>query len=140
MEETLRGKGCVLQEEAVGSVLRLSRAAPDNSNDHAGTRGDVKELWYVGTKEEAISPRLPPELTQTRSGQNGSKKTKIRGVQISSPDCKPRDDLLRIQSDLQMLYGDALAFFAQPPRCVLRRAARKKRLKRGFLFKCQELF
>jgi hypothetical protein len=56
MEETLRGKGCVLQEEAVGSVLRLSRAAPDNSNDHAGTRGDVKELWYVGTKEEAISP------------------------------------------------------------------------------------
>ena len=56
IEETLRGKGRVLQEEAVGSVLRLSRAAPDNSNDHAGTRGDVKELWYVGTKEEAISP------------------------------------------------------------------------------------
>ena len=52
----MRGKGRVLQEEAVGSVLRLSRAAPDNSNDHAGTRGDVKELWYVGTKEEAISP------------------------------------------------------------------------------------
>lgn len=51
-------------EEAVGSVLRLSRAAPHG--DHAATRGDVKELW--------------------------------------------------IQSDLQMLYGDALAFFARPPR------------------------
>lgn len=51
-------------EEAVGSVLRLSRAAP--GSDHAATRGDVKELW--------------------------------------------------IQSDLQMLYGDALAFFARPPR------------------------
>lgn len=51
-------------EEAVGSVLRLSRAVPNG--DHAGARGDVKELW--------------------------------------------------IQSDLQMLYGDALAFFAQPPR------------------------
>lgn len=54
-------------EEAVGSVLRLSRVAPDA--DHTGTRGDVKELW--------------------------------------------------IQSDLQMLYGDALAFFAGPPRQLL---------------------
>lgn len=51
-------------EEAVGSVLRLSRASP--GSDHAATRGDVKELW--------------------------------------------------IQSDLQLLYGDALAFFARPPR------------------------
>ena len=44
--------------------------------------------------------------------------------------------LLRVQSDLQMLYGDALAFFAQPPRCV-RCAARKKRLRFLFL-KCQD--